>query len=321
MKILVYLWSYPPHRFTGGELMTADLLEYLVGQGHDVSVYAHEVKERYERNGVQIIPKGYLGHHVSREYDVFITHPEIRTGVWSEVRDMPYIGIVHNTNPGTLRSIERHAPHLTIANSHYTRHQIPLVGHNTGMGVHVIHPPVLIEPKKGTAEFVTAVNISLEKGGDVLNYIAHQNKGTRFLAVLGGHGLQVTNQPTNVQLNKPTNDMQSVYADTRVLLFPTHHDTYGKVVAEAMQFGIPVLASDVGGVPEVADDCAMLLDPHQYEAWSVALQSLDDPKVYAEWSKKSKQRGTTLKQRSLDDLERWGTLVTEVAQFDERRNR
>lgn len=301
--------------------MTADLLEYLVGEGHEVAVYAHQVKEKYERNGVHVIPYSYLGVHVSREYDVFITHPEIRTGVWTEVRGMPYIGIVHNTNPGTLRSIERHAPTLTIANSHYTRHQIPLVGHNSKMGVHVIHPPVLMQPKKGDPKFTTIVNISLEKGGDVLNYVANQNKDTRFLAVLGGHGLQVTNQPTNVQLNKPTNDMPSVYADTRVLLFPTHHDTYGKVVAEAMQFGIPVLASDVGGVPEVCDEAAILLDPHQYEAWNVALRSLNDPKTYKEWADKSKARGKQLHDRSLEDLKRWGTLVAEVTQFDERRNR
>lgn len=301
--------------------MTIDLLEYLVGEGHEVTVYAHDIKERYERGGINIYPSAYLGAHVSREYDVFITHPEIRTGVWTEVRGMPYIGIVHNTSPGTMRSLERHAPHLTIANSHYTRHHIPLVAHNRGMGVEVIHPPVLMEPKKGDPKFVTAVNISLEKGGDILNYVANQNKKTKFLAVLGGHGLQVTNQPTNVQLNKPTSDMRSVYADTRVLLFPTHHDTYGKVVAEAMQFGIPVIASDVGGVPEVVDEAAILLEPHQYEAWSEAVRSMDDPKVYAEWAGKSKARGEELKVRSLEDLQRWGTLVAEVTQFDERRNR
>lgn len=301
--------------------MTADLLEYLVREGHEVSVYAHDIKDGYTRNGVKIIPSSYLSTRISNAFDVFITHPEIRTGVWTEVRGMPYIGIVHNVNPGTLRSIERHAPTLTIANSHYTRHQIPLVGHNSPMGVHVIHPPVLIEPKKGKPTYVTQVNISLEKGGDVLNYVAHQNKDTKFLAVLGGHGLQVTNQPTNVQLNKPTNDMPSVYADTRVFMFPTHHDTYGKVVAEAMQFGIPVIASDVGGVPEVVDDAAILLDPHQYEAWSEAVRSMDDPKVYKEWADKSKARGKQLHDRSLSDLERWGTLVAEATQFDERRKR
>lgn len=301
--------------------MTADLLEYLVQQGHEVTIYSHEVKTRYERNGVKVEPSAYLSAHVARDNDVFITHPEIRTGAWSEVRGMPYIGIVHNVNTGTLRSVERHAPTLTIANSHYTRHQIPLVGHNSAMGVHVIHPPVMIEAKKGNPTYVTAINISLEKGGAVMNYVASQNTKRKFLAVLGGHGMQVTNQPTNVRLNKPTSDMQSVYADTRVLLFPTHMDTYGKVVAEAMQFGIPVLVSDVGGVPEVCDEAAIYLDPYQYEAWNEALQSLDDPKVYKEWSDKSKARGEELKARSILDLERWGRLVSEVTEYDERRKR
>jgi glycosyltransferase involved in cell wall biosynthesis len=301
--------------------MTADLLERLVVAGHEVSVYAYDVHKAYERNGVTIQNDGYLSRPNAMKADVFITHPEIRIGAWQYVYDVPYIGIVHNTSPGTLRSLERKAPDLTIVNSHYTKHFVPLVAHNTGLGVHIIHPPVLIEPKAGNPRWTTTINISLEKGGSVMNYLARQNPTDEFLGVLGGHGLQIEHHPSNVRINKPTSDMQSIYADTRLVLFPTHAETYGKVVAEAMQFGIPVLASDLAAVREVGGDSAIYLDPYEYDSWNLEYRRMNSPTYYDEWAGKSKERGVFLKERSEVDLQQWEHLVSEVPQFDERRKR
>ncbi|MGH2493944.1 MAG: glycosyltransferase family 4 protein [Ktedonobacteraceae bacterium] len=45
--------------------------------------------------------------------------------------------------------------------------------------------------------------------------------------------------------------LEQLYIDADFLLFPTRNDCYGIVVCEASAYGLPVLASDTGGVPGV----------------------------------------------------------------------
>ncbi len=55
----------------------------------------------------------------------------------------------------------------------------------------------------------------------------------------------------NVQTLPPSDDVNDILAQTRVLLVPSlWGEAFGQIVVEAMLRGIPVLASDVGGLPE-----------------------------------------------------------------------
>lgn len=319
MKVLVYLYAYPPFRYTGGELMTADLLESLVRRGHTVDVYCQNLPDDtpYERNGVNVTYSGYLHHTMAVDYDVFITHPEIRTGAMTHVKKLPYIGIVHNTTDHTMRSLERHAPHLTVVNSDFTRNHVPEVAHRTGKGVVVINPPVLLQPdavRSAEPAYVTAINLSHEKGGAVIDYVAQSRPDTAFLGVIGGHGQQHLPQPPNVDVRPSTGDMRGIYDATKVLLFPTKRESYGKVAAEAMQWGIPMVVSDLPALHEVCDYAAIYADPHDYAGWVTALNRIlgsDDELTL--WRGRSAERGRALHTRSLEDLDRWESLVKEVA--------
>lgn len=312
MNVLVYLHSFPPMRYVGGELMTLELLSYLVQRGHRVSVYVGEWDKRIPSTyrGMTVRSAAYLSAHVARQHDVFITHPEVRIAVWQHVRGMPYVAVVHNVNAPTLRSLERYAPELTIVGSEYTRRHLPLVVKKKR--VSVCPPPICVSQAPHTKIFNTTVNLSLEKGGRILQQMAAHLPQHKFLGVKGGHGQQILDQPSNVTIQEQTPDMTAVYGKTRVLIFPTRDETYGIVVSEAMQQGIPVLASNIPAVREAGGDAAIYLSPYDGPSWIEALRELDDDTQYKHWAAKSQKRGDMLRQQAAANLASWESLLRDV---------
>jgi glycosyltransferase involved in cell wall biosynthesis len=96
-------------------------------------------------------------------------------------------------------------------------------------------------------------------------------------------------QAGNITVHEPTGNMRRLYARTRVLLAPSQwEETWGRVVTEAHINGIPVLASNTGGLPESVGPAGITLDPDApLEAWQTALSALwDRPE---EWQRLSEQ--------------------------------
>ncbi len=54
-----------------------------------------------------------------------------------------------------------------------------------------------------------------------------------------------------------------------VFMFPSRSEALGSAVLEAMSFGLPVLASKVGGIPEIVQSgvTGFLIDPEDSEEW------------------------------------------------------
>ena len=81
----------------------------------------------------------------------------------------------------------------------------------------------------------------------------------------------------NAVLRKSTSDMRSVYRQTRILLVPSQweDETWGRVVTEAQFSGIPVVASDRGGLPESVGPGGIILGHDQpAEIWAAAIREL-----------------------------------------------
>ncbi len=74
----------------------------------------------------------------------------------------------------------------------------------------------------------------------------------------------------------PEADLDVLYRRAALLAFPSRYEGFGLPVLEAMARGCPVVASAVGGLPEVAGDAAVLVDPLDAAAWASAIADLLD---------------------------------------------
>jgi glycosyltransferase involved in cell wall biosynthesis len=103
--------------------------------------------------------------------------------------------------------------------------------------------------------FVTMINPCELKGVSIFIGLARSCPDIEFAAVpTWGANPDLIDRLRalpNVRILKPANDIEDILRQTRILLVPSlWPETFGYVVPEAMLRGIPVLASDIGGLPE-----------------------------------------------------------------------
>lgn len=83
-------------------------------------------------------------------------------------------------------------------------------------------------------------------------------------------------------------DVTDLMAASDVLALSSVWEARALVVQEAMHSGLPVVATAVGGVPELVGETALLVPPHEPRAFSRAIESvLDDPDAARERAKRA----------------------------------
>src|SRR5205085_5252608 len=112
-------------------------------------------------------------------------------------------------------------------------------------------------PKYGNFDegFVMMINPCAMKGISIFLALAKSLPDIRFAAVLTwgttAEDRLALGQLPNVKLLNPVDDIDEVFAQSRILLMPSlWSEAFGLTAIEAMLRGIPTLASNVGGLPE-----------------------------------------------------------------------
>jgi glycosyltransferase involved in cell wall biosynthesis len=97
-------------------------------------------------------------------------------------------------------------------------------------------------------------------------------------------------------------DLDRCYAAADLLVLPSHSETYGMVVTEALARGLPVVAADVGGVPEALGHGAggarpgTLVPPGDAAALAAALRAwLGDARLRGAWRRAARERCASLR--------------------------
>ncbi|ESR22629.1 glycosyltransferase family 4 protein [Lutibaculum baratangense] len=73
----------------------------------------------------------------------------------------------------------------------------------------------------------------------------------------------------------PFNQVMSLMANARALLFPSIYEGFGLPALEAMSLGTPVLSSNAASLPEVVGEAGLLVDPYDTVAMAEAIRALD----------------------------------------------
>ena len=91
-----------------------------------------------------------------------------------------------------------------------------------------------------------------------------------------------------------------------LFVFPSTWESYGIAAAEAMSYGKPVIASEVGGLPEVVGETGVLVPPRDEKALARAINELlADDEMRRELGKRAKKRaGEFTWERSAAEMER-----------------
>lgn len=203
--------------------------------------------------------------------------------------EIPVFCYLHTNDRLPLDSASLTNPKLHfLANSHFTTSLHPEKRFAAVIRPIVRAAPFRTETDRSSAVFINpgphkglAIVMALaEARRDVPFLFVRNRKGVDPAAVLGGDPVC----HPNIRLVGPFDDMRQVYARAKLVLAPSQWlETWGRIATEAHLSGIPVLASDRGGLPEAVGPGGVCLPADApMTAWIAAFSRIwDDGRYYA----------------------------------------
>ena len=155
-------------------------------------------------------------------------------------------------------------------------------------------------PRKGVLDLVRAWKAE-GRSGAVLDLVGETDADARYAAKVR----EAASEDPSTLVHGPVDDatLAGLYASADAFALPSRYEGYGIVYAEALSFGLPVVACSVGPVPEVVGgEAALLVPPGDVDALSGALN-----RVLSDAGLRKKMSAAAL--RRVAGLPRWGDTV------------
>jgi glycosyltransferase involved in cell wall biosynthesis len=128
-----------------------------------------------------------------------------------------------------------------------------------------------VEPRKNLVALVDALKILHDKAGPIELIIAGR-KGSdypRLQERIVRNGLETW---VRVLDYLPDEDIRGMYSLATLFVFPSLCEGFGFPLLEAMACGVPIVASNVSALPEIAGDAALFFDPKSVVDMAEAIQ-------------------------------------------------
>lgn len=244
----------------------------------------------YDLDGVTVHGQARSPEVALRDADVVVTHlgDNGKAAVEAHRLGLPEVRMVHGWSEWTRDRLEKLPPTVAVFNSHTLQQRVDWDGP-------VIHPPVWPERFATTpGDRFTLTNLARDKGAELFWLLARTSPHLKFLGVRGGYGSQIIKHLSNVDVQKTTDDMRSVYGRTSVLLCPSKEESWGMVGLEAAASGIPTIAADLPGLRESLGDAGTFVDTTDIRGWADALKRLTDPCEWMDASERALKRSAEL---------------------------
>jgi glycosyltransferase involved in cell wall biosynthesis len=166
--------------------------------------------------------------------------------------------------------------------------------------------PPDVTPKSGPPRtFGIAGRLHPDKDyGNFFRAAARASQGRRFRFVAAGRGLSPGNPEAEelrqaaglnselIDLRGEVDDMSSFYKEIDALVLSSRTEAFPNVVAEAMSYGKPVIATDVGDAAVIVGDTGLIVPPRDPEALADAMCRLADvtPEDYMSLARRARER-------------------------------
>jgi glycosyltransferase involved in cell wall biosynthesis len=308
MKIAVLTNAYPPMK--GGASRIAELqVGILEAAGHQVRVFRPETDWfrwpapiRVFRHLVDLFShRDMVDKIIGWHPDVLLTHNLTGCGfgtagavcrVKGEERRVRWVHVLHDVQlfepSGRLRETEPvtywqkvwsgmrrsffRSPDAVISPTRWLLDQHKRRGWFDG-----VHTEVLANP-------APEITFALRAPSDLLKLLfigSSKEKGSELVDRIAKR----TSMPVQRIASAPHEQIMDAIREADVLLLPSQiMENQPTVLLEAASVGLPVIASDVGGVRETLGDAGLVVPRDDEEAWVKAIESLRDPETYREQS-------------------------------------
>lgn len=131
-----------------------------------------------------------------------------------------------------------------------------------------------------------------------------QKKTERRLASMKSH---------NITLHENVADIEAIYQQSDILLFPSLFEGFGRPIIEAMSLGLPVLANRLQPIIEIVGSSDMMAEVNNVQEWIEKLLRLTSPSHYRMMAQRSMERyqyysWSNFQKRVASAMEKEGTI-------------
>jgi len=299
------------------------ILRWLVERGHEARVMLAPGQKDYDLEGVSVLSGPVGTDHVAffrwAEYharwsNLILTHLDFTPNAVGigRVNRRPVVHLVHNEAQLGHHAVRDAA--LVVFNSRWVSDAVRWEG---GPSI-IVRPPVFARDYRVTrtgAYAITMIATIEIKGVKTFYEIARRMPERHFIGVQGAYSLNIPPDEDleNVEIVPNGPDIASVYRRTRLLLVPSHYESWSRCAIEAATSGIPVIASPTPGLLESLAESGVFAECHDVGAWCRAIERLDDENRYAAASSAVQARAAELEQGSQQELEALEEALGRVA--------